>query len=112
MYDIHNFHKNEKGWSCIGYHFFITKEGKIYRGRPEKAIGAHCLHHNSNTLGICVQGNYMVETMPKAQEAAVIALCKYLCSKYTINSIKGHKELGDTDCPGTNYSLSSIKNSI
>ncbi|WP_231169964.1 N-acetylmuramoyl-L-alanine amidase [Clostridium botulinum] len=111
VYDIHNFHKNEKGWSGIGYHFFITKNGKIYRGRPERCVGAHCLGHNGYTIGICAQGNFMVEKMPYSQKLALINLCGYLCSKYTIKAIKGHKDLIATDCPGTHYPLSEIKHS-
>lgn len=109
VFNVHAFHKNERHWSGIGYHFFITKDGKIYRGRPENTVGAHCLSHNSYTLGVCVQGNYMVEKMPNKQEIAVVDLCKYLCSKYNIKTIKGHRELRSTDCPGENYPLSEIK---
>ncbi|MCY6371230.1 N-acetylmuramoyl-L-alanine amidase [Clostridium ganghwense] len=112
VYDVHAFHKNGRHWSGIGYHFFIDKNGHIFRGRPENVMGAHCLHHNHYTLGICVQGDYMQECMPAAQKQSVIKLCKYLCSKYNIKIIKGHKELSSTDCPGTNYPLSEIKNNI
>ncbi|WP_072060631.1 N-acetylmuramoyl-L-alanine amidase [Clostridium novyi] len=112
VYDIHNFHKNEKGWSGIGYHFFITKDGKIYRGRPENTIGAHCLSYNNCTIGICVQGDFMVEKMVPSQKWAVINLCRHLCNKYNIKTIKGHRELKATDCPGINYPLTEIKNSF
>ena len=30
----------ERGWTGIGYHFYIRKDGKVYRGRPEWAVGA------------------------------------------------------------------------
>ncbi|WMJ81416.1 N-acetylmuramoyl-L-alanine amidase [Clostridium sp. MB40-C1] len=46
VFDVHNFHKNERGWSGIGYHFLVDKRGKTFRGRPENTVGAHCLHHN------------------------------------------------------------------
>lgn len=105
VYDIHKFHKCENGWSDIGYHFFIDKKGYVYRGRPENAIGAHCLNHNTHSLGICVQGNYMLETMPDVQKQSVINLCKYLLTKYNIRDIKAHNALNSTDCPGKNYPL-------
>lgn len=110
VFDVHDFHKNVRHWSGIGYHFFIDKSGNIFRGRPENMTGAHCLNHNHYTLGICTQGSYMVEYMPDLQKQSVIELCRYLCSKYNIKIIKGHKELGSTDCPGTNYPLTEIKN--
>lgn len=112
VYDIHRCHKYENNWSGIGYHFFITKDGLIYRGRPENSIGAHCLKYNHSSLGICAQGNYMAEKMPNDQKQSIVNLCKYLCDKYNIKNINGHKELNSTDCPGTNYPLTDIKNSV
>ncbi|SHK61633.1 peptidoglycan recognition protein family protein [Tepidibacter formicigenes] len=112
VYDIHKWHKRDKGWSGIGYHFFITKDGKIYRGRPEKAVGAHCLNHNAYSIGICVQGDYMKESMLIEHEKVVMELCRYLCDKYKIETIKGHKELNPTSCPGENYPLERIKEEV
>ena len=31
-----------RGFSDIGYHFYITRNGEIHRGRPLEKIGAHC----------------------------------------------------------------------
>ncbi len=112
LLDIHKCHKTEKKFSGIGYHFFITKEGIIHRGRPEKAIGAHCKGFNRDTIGICVQGDYMEENMPIKQKQAIMNLCKYLCDKYKIKMIKGHKELRPTLCPGLNYPLKQIKDTV
>ncbi|WP_231165484.1 peptidoglycan recognition family protein, partial [Clostridium botulinum] len=113
VYDVDRCHKVDKGWSGIGYHFFVAKDGRVYRGRPEKAIGAHCKGHNINTLGIGAEGNYMKETMPQVQKNAIIELCKYLCNKYGINDVRGHKEAPySTDCPGINYPLVDIKTAI
>ena len=41
--DIHKSHLNN-GWSGIGYHFYIRRDGNIYQGRPLDNIGAHCLN--------------------------------------------------------------------
>ena len=108
--DIHKWHKYDNGWSGIGYHFFITKDGKIYRGRPELSIGAHCKGFNNNSIGLCVQGNYMIETMPKAQLETLQTLCEFLINKYLIKSIKFHKDLNNTNCPGINFPTNLIKN--
>ena len=54
---IHNYHKNTNGWSGIGYHFYVRKNGNIYRGRPENTVGAHCQGENYNSIGICFEGN-------------------------------------------------------
>lgn len=109
--DIHQWHLNN-GWAGIGYHFFAKKDGSIYKGRPDNAIGSHCLHHNTNTLGICAEGNYMTETMPQVQKNALIALGQYLKNLYGISAVYGHNELYNTSCPGTNYPMSEIKAAV
>nr|WP_269206495.1 N-acetylmuramoyl-L-alanine amidase [Clostridium botulinum] len=111
--DIHRCHIVDKGWSGIGYHYFVRKDGRIYKGRPDNAIGAHCKSHNTNTLGICAEGDYMKESMPAAQKQAIIALCIYLKKKYPAIVFKGHKEAPySTNCPGVNYPLQEIKNAV
>ena len=107
--DIHSWHLNN-GWSGIGYHYFIRKDGSIYRGRPDGAIGAHCQGSNTGSLGICFEGNYMKETIPTAQYNAGIDLIKYLRGKYGNLTIYGHKELLATECPGSKFPLADFKN--
>lgn len=52
---IDEWHK-ERGWTCVGYHFFIRKNGEYQRGRPIRYVGAHCKGHNYNSIGICLAG--------------------------------------------------------
>ncbi|MGL4990781.1 MAG: N-acetylmuramoyl-L-alanine amidase [Sarcina sp.] len=109
--DVHQWHL-ANGWAGIGYHFYITKDGKIYRGRPENAIGAHAKGSNIDSLGIAVEGEYQKENMPIAQRNAVEKLAGYLRGKYNVENIKGHGEVMATSCPGKNYPLNSIRNNI
>jgi len=111
VYDIHSWHKGN-GWAGIGYHYFVRKNGEIWKGRPDSAIGAHVAGHNTNTLGICAEGSYMREIMPQAQKNAIIELSRYLCNKYGIKKIYGHREVGSSNCPGTNYPLTEIRNAV
>lgn len=106
--DIHSWHLSN-GWSGIGYHYFIRKDGSIYKGRPDGAIGAHCQGSNTGSLGICFEGNYMKETIPTAQYNAGIDLIKYLRGKYGNLTIYGHKELLATECPGSKFPLEDFK---
>ena len=78
---VHNVHK-AKGWSGIGYHFYVRKDGSIYRGRPEYAIGAHASGSNYNSIGICAEGNFENETMSDAQKNSIKELVAYLKNKY------------------------------
>ena len=106
---IHSWHL-ARGWTGIGYHFFVRKDGQIYRGRPENVVGAHASNYNSKSIGICFEGNYTVESMPKAQLEAGKELVAYLKDKYSITKVKGHRDLMATDCPGKNFPFDEIAN--
>ncbi|WML33232.1 N-acetylmuramoyl-L-alanine amidase [Clostridium sp. OS1-26] len=109
--EIHQWHL-DNGWAGCGYHFFVRKDGSIYRGRPEDAIGSHCPGMNNHSIGICAEGDYMTETMPASQKQSLIELGIYIKNKYGIKNVYGHKECFQTSCPGTNYPLQDIKDSI
>lgn len=47
--DVDRWHK-QNGWSGIGYHHFVRKDGDVYRGRPEWSMGAA-------RFGICVDAS-------------------------------------------------------
>ena len=47
-----------RGFSGIGYHFYITKDGVIYPCRPENKIGAHARHYNAHSIGVCYEGDW------------------------------------------------------
>ncbi len=109
--DIDNWHK-QRGWTCIGYHFLVRKDGSIYRGRPEDTIGAHASNNNSDSIGICAEGNFEMEVMPEAQKRALKELVSYLKKKYNISKVQRHKDVGATDCPGKNYPFEEIAKGI
>ena len=66
VYQIHKSHLNN-GWSGIGYHFYITRDGKVWQGRPLDRVGAHCLNNNSDSIGICFEGNMQKENLTDEQ---------------------------------------------
>lgn len=107
---IHNYHKNTRGWAGIGYHFYVRTDGSIYRGRPEDTIGAHATGANSDSIGICFEGNYDEETMSDIQIKAGQELVAYLKSKYSISKVQRHSDVGKTSCPGTNFPFDEIVN--
>lgn len=108
VYDVHNWHLGN-GWAGIGYHFYVRKDGSVYRGRPENWIGAHTSGHNSK-IGICAEGNFEVEQMGAAQKNAIIELLEYLYGKYGKLKVYGHRDLDATACPGKNYPFNDIVN--
>lgn len=103
--DIHRWHVGN-GWVGIGYHYFVRKDGSIYKGRPDNAWGAHCPGVNNHSIGICAEGNFEEETMSDVQKNSIIELCRSL----ELKVIKGHKEVPySTSCPGKNYPLNEIR---
>lgn len=107
---IHNYHKNHNGWAGIGYQYYVRKDGSVYKGRPEEYAGAHCPGANSNSIGICAEGDYNNEVMPEVQKQAIIELIADIKSRYNIKWIKGHREVIATSCPGENFPLDEIRN--
>ena len=105
--DIHRWHLGN-GWSGAGYHFLVRKDGKVYRLRPEKAVGAHASGSNSDSLGICFEGDFQSEKMSDKQKKAGKELVAYLKKKYGISKVQKHSDVCATSCPGKNFPFSEI----
>ena len=54
---IRRWHVDQNHWFDVGYHYFIRKNGTIELGRPLYIVGAHCVDHNIDSIGICFSGN-------------------------------------------------------
>jgi N-acetyl-anhydromuramyl-L-alanine amidase AmpD len=108
--DVHRWHV-ANGWAGIGYHFFVRKDGSVYRGRPEGTIGAHVQGQNWNSIGVCFEGNFETDTMPEAQIKAGAELVAYLKAKYPKAVVTTHKlvSVEGTACPGKNFPFDRIK---
>lgn len=53
--EIRQWHE-QRGWSDIGYHFVIRRDGTIELGRPIEIMGAHAYGHNRDSIGTCLVG--------------------------------------------------------
>ena len=109
VYDIDKWHKNQ-GWSGIGYHYFIRKDGSIWTGRAENAIGAHTINQNSSSIGICLEGAFMREKPTRAQLNSLYELIADIRKRRGNLPVYGHTDFNNTDCPGKNFPLSEFKN--
>lgn len=109
VWDINQWHL-DNGWVGIGYHYYIRKDGSIYRGRPEWAVGAHATGHNDRSIGICCEGAYMTETMPAAQLASLKALLRDIMGRYGKMPLKRHRDVNATSCPGDNFPWAEAQN--
>lgn len=106
---IHKWHL-ANGWSGIGYHLVVRKDGTIERGRPIHTVGAHVSNHNSYTVGICFEGNFQEEQMNDVQYKAGAKAIAYVMKLYGLkgNAVKGHKEFMATGCPGQYFPLKEM----
>lgn len=52
---INQWHK-ERGFTKVGYHFVILRDGTIEAGRRLDEVGAHCKGHNHDSIGVCLIG--------------------------------------------------------
>ena len=108
---IHSWHL-ANGWVGIGYHFFVRKDGSIYRGRPEDTVGAHARNNNYDSIGVCFEGNFMTETMGDAQRKAGQELVAYLEDKYGITKVQKHSDVNATGCPGTHFPFKEVSEGV
>jgi hypothetical protein len=95
-----------KGWSDIGYHYVITRNGEIQGGRPEDIPGAHVKGHNAESLGVCLVGGIDNAGEPDAnytrkQWAAAENLVSSLTTTYPDAKVLGHRAYFGVDkaCP-------------
>ena len=95
-----------QGWTCIGYHYVIRKNGIVEEGRPHWTVGAHAYGENSHTIGIHMCGNFEIGEPTSEQIESLAMLLANICSDYGLpidrEHIKGHRELMPTACPGCN----------
>ncbi|MHA1401537.1 MAG: peptidoglycan recognition protein family protein [Candidatus Heimdallarchaeaceae archaeon] len=95
-----------KGWSGLGYHFVIHKDGEVWKGRPEHINGAHTLGRNFKSLGVCLAGNFDATMPTEAQKTALKELLVDLMDKYSIDKEKvyPHRHFSNKTCYGNNLS--------
>lgn len=100
--DIRRWHVDGNGWKDIGYHYIIDHKGIVHKARPENHRGAHTKARNSDSIGICVTGNYENIALPKLVMESLVLLLKRLCETHKIPAgmVFGHRDFGKTACPG------------
>jgi N-acetyl-anhydromuramyl-L-alanine amidase AmpD len=105
---IRRWHIN-KGWSDIGYHYVIRRNGQIELGRPETRQGAHVKGYNKDSIGICLIGGVDEYNDPEnnftdAQFTTLGGLLMGLTSKYPNAKVLGHRDFPNVAkaCPSFN----------
>ena len=110
-------HRAVNGWDDIGYHFVIGNgtlscDGEIETGRPVWAAGAHAREHNSDSIGICLVGNFCETSPTRKQIASLKDLLGKLLEEFSLSTscILLHRDVPGcrTECPGDNLTIKDV----
>ena len=91
---------NGRGWTDVGYHYFINKGGGIEHGRPLSRIPAAQARHNTGTIAICLSG---LEQFTEAQFISLRNLCRAILKDLPDVTFHGHCEVSAKACPVFDY---------
>ena len=102
--DITRWHK-QRGFTTIGYHYVIYRDGSIHAGRDINISGAHCTNHNAHSIGICYIGGCAADgvtpkdTRTPEQKNALLNILIEMRMLYPKASIHGHRDFANKACP-------------
>jgi hypothetical protein len=103
---IQNFHMDDPGrrYADIAYNWLFCNHGHVFEGRGWFVMSAATLHHNDHTQAICFLGGDAVkrdDVTPKGRLAGVW-LARQFFSEFGKRGkqVVGHRDRGDTECPG------------
>lgn len=90
-----------RGFSNVGYHFLIDREGKVFTGRTLELKPAAQKGHNTGTIAVMVHG---LESFSFESLKACRMLCEDINEAYKgMISFHGHCEVSTKACPVFNY---------
>lgn len=105
--EIRRWHVQLNGWSDIGYHYLIDRDGTVAEGRPMSRDGAHVRGHNTGTVGISLFGGHgssetdaFSDHFTEAQDRALRKLISDIEAPRGDLPITGHNEYAAKACPG------------
>ncbi len=129
---IYAYHVKGNGWSDIGYNFLVDRFGRLWEGRyggmTANVLGAHTGGFNSDSFAVSAIGNYDKAAAPAGMVDSIARLLAWKLSlafrdpngttvltsqgggtsryragtKVTFDVISGHRDAGNTSCPGKN----------
>lgn len=128
IYEFHT--GSEKKWPDIAYNFFVDKFGGIWEGRTGSLAGPVAGSATGGNQGYsqlcCFLGDFSAEPPPEVARAAMVSLLAWLANRHAIetgpaaevtfasrgsnrfaagrpittNTIAGHRDMSQTECPG------------
>lgn len=72
----------KRGFNDIGYHYIITSDGRLHRGRDLFKQGAHVKGYNAGNIGICYTG----KSGPTLKQLmSMTDLCTTICTLFDLD---------------------------
>ena len=108
--EVRRWHVKERGWSDIGYHFIVFRDGRVLEGRPVAKAGAHTKGRNANSIGIALEGGkghnrtepfsavYTVK-----QGKALARLISKMNDEYGVVELSPHNKYSSKECPAFDF---------
>lgn len=96
--EIDRWHRRQ-GWNEIGYHYVITRDGRLEKGRPTTVPGAHVRGYNGESVGICMVGGVAEDgKTPEAnfteeQWATLRVIVRQMLKQFPRATVCGHRDL-------------------
>jgi len=105
--EIRRWHVEDRGWSDIGYHYVIDRDGTVVKGRPLEKTGAHTKGRNKGSVGISLMGGFggaaddqFLDNFTEDQEKALMKLIYDLQRNYPkLRLVSGHSQYAPKACP-------------
>jgi N-acetyl-anhydromuramyl-L-alanine amidase AmpD len=88
-----------RGFSAIGYHYVVRRDGTVETGRPVDAVGAHVEGFNGRSVGVCLIGGVASDgktpenNFTPAQFKALGLTLDHLRQAFPLARIVGHRDL-------------------
>ena len=90
-----------RGFSDVGYHFFIRKDGTVEEGRSLKKTPAGQKGNNTKTIAICLHG-LLKDKFTEEQFSSLRDLCGDIDDELDV-TFHGHCEVSVKSCPVFDY---------
>lgn len=105
IHGIQNFHRQEKKWGDLAYHYFVSPSGRIYEGRDAQYVPDTATEYDTTGhITVCLLGNFEREHPSDAAKNSLIVLVAALLQAHKLSpsAIRVHRQVARTACPGQN----------
>jgi hypothetical protein len=103
---IRDYHRGPAGFSDIGYHLVVARDGTVFEGRPLDRVGAHAgvaveqrrdvrLDPDEDSIGVVLDGAFMHQRPDPTQLAAAARVIRDLRARFGIpaRQVIGHRDV-------------------